>query len=83
MPPTRVHLSSTDGDLETTASAPYGTRPTGARLERDRRVRKEQRSREEYARERAEDARIYVGNLSYTVQRNDVAKLFDEAGYDV
>lgn len=83
MPPTRVREHSNGRELEASTISPYGSRPVGDRLERDRRVRKEQRIRDEPARERIEGARIYVGNMSYTVQRDDVEKLFDEAGYDV
>jgi RNA recognition motif-containing protein len=79
MSPTRGFGSSDWRAKETTA----GSRPLGDNLEKERRVRKEQRILDEPGRDKSEGARIYVGNLSYTVQKNDVERLFDEAGYDV
>ena len=78
MPPTRGFEASDWRAKET-----VGSRPLGDSLERDRRVRKEQRVLDEPGRDKSEGTRIYIGNLSYTVQKSDVERLFDEAGYDV
>ena len=59
------------------------SRPLGNALERYRRERKVQNNQNEPARGRVEGARIYVGNLSYTVQMEDVRRLFEERGFVV
>ena len=79
MPPTRG-FGASDWRVK---DATTGSRPFGDSLERDRRVRKKQRMLDEPGRDKSEGTRIYVGNLSYTVQKNDVERLLDEAGYDV
>jgi RNA recognition motif-containing protein len=70
-------------DWPTMNSTSRTPRPLGNALEQERREWREQKSWDEPARATNDAARIYVGNLLYTVQMEDVQKLFEDSGYTV
>ncbi|KAF2474386.1 RNA-binding domain-containing protein [Lindgomyces ingoldianus] len=55
----------------------------GNPLERDRRLRREYKAKNEATRPVAQGTRIYVGNMPYVAKKSDVQSLFEDAGYTV
>ncbi|KAF2182962.1 hypothetical protein K469DRAFT_711318 [Zopfia rhizophila CBS 207.26] len=55
----------------------------GNGLERERRMRREERKKMESTRGLAEGGRIYVGNMPYMAKKSDVEALFEEAGLTI